>query len=647
MCDEHLDEIQLSSLLGKCAMQGLFVLVTKDEYCIRTEKLNNKFFGDSKSCRNLIIDIQGSILTRNVSYCKSITSYLEVYHGLTELSGLEKGCACAYDYYGELLRILNASKEDGYDTYSICYQEGGVLLHGIYQKDYFYLFSACNLHFFVDGGSEEGFRDNVLKVINATGEVVFEGNFFALWYNSRGWTVLHARESDSNGAKSCLLGTIIDNDGKIRKWEKPFDDWHYIYSGERNCYVYNDMLVIEHHFTRDSNKYDTLIVTLSPFGEVKYIYEGDGYLKDFVHGLLIIYDADVHCDPEYNGYGELEQVIEKVTYDSYHIIDVFGNNIASEGKRWRGWVVFEREILQPMCYNSIEVAARSKDDPWLEGGRSNRSLYGVLNANSGEVIVPPIYSDLDLRSLYIQDEEGESKSCHVAIVAVDNYYKGNKTTYRGVYVDANLVIPIGLYKDILPVEMGENLLFVVEGTDGKKGLCKADGSKLLPCEYCKIETLYGCLRADEKYIDKEGKVLFDSSGYRLVEKKSNKDGGPDLELLFGDEVRYSFVYLKGGKYVFVEISQYNTPNVIIFDKNRIETEEHRFLCWIFSFGPNFYLEDSQIEGEIERKKKEWQEEEKERTEAEWQARMDEEDIKDANRQFNDMMDEHDAWGNID
>lgn len=99
--------------------------------------------------------------------------------------------------------------------------------------------------------------------------------------------------------------------------------------------------------------------------------------------------------------------------------------------------------------------------------------------------------------------------------------------------------------------------------------------------------------------------------------------------------------------MFVEISQYNTPNVIIFDKNRIETEEHRFLCWIFSFGPNFYLEDSQIEGEIERKKKEWQEEEKERTEAEWQARMDEEDIKDANRQFNDMMDEHDAWGNID
>lgn len=587
ICDDHLTDVQISSLIGDNTMPCIFVFAIKD-YNIYIQDPNEKLFDiefsniDTENLYNLVIDIQGHILARNLDYFKSITPFIQICYRPTDFPTLISGFT--YNLKDDELKIPDAAKYDGYSTYSLqsswYERRNGLFINGSYYKEYTYLFYLSTYHFLVHKDDNQ----SVLTILADTGKIVYEDKCTILWFfkgrRKSGWMMLNfCKKKDKSGFISEYFKfetTLLYTDGQICKNNTPIELEAEYPLSNINCYGSVNTLILECKATRVySDWIDSQIISLSEDGYLLFKYEGaDSCLERCANGLLTMSDGNYNYS-EYSG--------ESVSYRPSYIMDTHGNRIAEEVD---GMVVFEHRIYHPVRYNRAEIAAHPDYAMlWDRRGAVYERLYGVLDTDSGEVIVPPIYSHIYLTSGYT-DNQGKRKYFKVAIVSINNYYKGNKTTYQGAYIDDELVIPVGKYKNITPKKLETTLIFIVEKINGKTGVCSVYGSELLSCQYDYIETYDGCLYADGIYFNTEGEILFNSKRYM-----------PTGKILFDDSYG-SFAYKVDDGFVFVE-TQY-PPRIEMYDNSRIQTEDYIYEGRHFNFVTRCFERYIEFDNEEER-----------------------------------------------
>ena len=177
--------------------------------------------------------------------------------------------------------------------------------------------------------------------------------------------------------------------------------------------------------------------------------------------------------------------IRQFDYPIVKYADINGNTLCYAKSDYKcDFQIFKRILGQPTRFNSLEINAQKKNiSQKIQKREGYDILEGVINLETGSVIVPPIFSniqtyraeepfttpdepfnscekddlekkendnveDTDYNELSYQydDEyyeyEFEERSKFISIVQIDNYINGETKSYYGVYIDSELIIPI-------------------------------------------------------------------------------------------------------------------------------------------------------------------------------------------------------------
>lgn len=112
---------------------------------------------------------------------------------------------------------------------------------------------------------------------------------------------------------------------------------------------------------------------------------------------------------------------------------------------------------------------------------------------------------------------------------------------------------IGYYTDIKAIKTKlfslseessySNVLFIVTGEDGKKGLYRMDEKEILPCVYESLKISEEVIYADGQYFDGDGSVVFECEGYDFLTKAK---GGYGSSLCYAI-MRPSYSYKPGAQ----------------------------------------------------------------------------------------------------
>lgn len=556
VCNEHLAEVPIDTLPNISTAQCLLVYTNDNKYVIDQPKELN----EGHACLPLLIDRNGHFLKHNIGYIyfyQSVDSFLQICHRPIDIPTLSLDTT--YDPFKKELLIPDATAYGGHKTVSfyLLYEKHdyngctipGIFLNGSYYPEYRYLFSSKEFHFIVRIDNESS--EQILIAVSATGETIYESQFSALWFCDNGWIVIDFQEEDN---KCILHKTFLRTQSTTKQSET------LTYHGFRgcrpaeveiNCFGHNDILELITHLDYNSYSSDGGIIIISSNGKIIFEdFDVDCFYQSS-HGLLFKSNGYTSCIMDTHGYR-----IAKESSDLQYVHHI---------------VVFEHKILQPSRYNSKEIEAFPTFEDWYDNNLTvYEKLYGVLDTLNGEVLVPPVYSNISLMDGYVHNYDGFLQYSCIAIVSIDNYYKGNKSTHKGVYVNNNLVVPIG-YTDITPVKSrifasklsnGENeeeTLLIVTATNGKQGLYTADGNELLQTSYQSIRVFHGCIFADGKFLDKDKNILFDTEGYNCISLTC---------------------YESEGQFVFVDTVY---GRIEIFDEKRQKEEEYHTMHSRFDF----------------------------------------------------------------
>ncbi|MFS2807951.1 hypothetical protein AAH029_09205 [Parabacteroides distasonis] len=375
------------------------------------------------------------------------------------------------------------------------------------------------------------------------------------------------------------------------------------------------------------------------------------------------------------------------------VLDVYGNSlgyIAPTGPR--GYMVFKRELKQPVYFNEKDKTAHPYEYA--------RELYGVLQIMQGEIIIPAIFSKIQIHS-------GMNETL-LSIVSISNSGEGKEQVYQGLYVGRQLIVPIGcedikfmeyeerryeyphdkirkkgnyirytrngkqglvyyngidivngcdeadmlyhengcpncalasqrgkyafIYRDKLitgfvfdkieaaritgwhdsdtqwakvwkdgqcaiyrneePIigyytdikaiktklfSLSEessysNVLFIVTGEDGKKGLYRMDEKEILPCVYESLKISEEVIYADGQYFDGDGSVVFECEGYDFLTKAK---GGYGSSLCYANHE--TLVFVQTGSAKIREYERYNNKQTYTFGSLEFDFKKERFV----------------------------------------------------------------------
>lgn len=124
--------------------------------------------------------------------------------------------------------------------------------------------------------------------------------------------------------------------------------------------------------------------------------------------------------------------------------DIHGTLLCKTKTYSQKYQVFKRNMREPITFNHEEILAHRRDiDPfWYQDGVI-KQLEGVIDLENGNVLVPPCYSRIQLRIFESGNDETLGHRGCVSIVQIDNYFKGEVNSYFGIYLNENLITPVG------------------------------------------------------------------------------------------------------------------------------------------------------------------------------------------------------------
>lgn len=123
--------------------------------------------------------------------------------------------------------------------------------------------------------------------------------------------------------------------------------------------------------------------------------------------------------------------------------DIFGHLLCTADKHSPNCQVFTRNLREPNVFNSVEISAQKLDNRrrFYDDGVYSQ-FEGVIDLQSGNIIVPPCFSKIQLRELTRGYDESLETPMYVSIVQVDNYFNGIMNSYFGIYQNETITTPL-------------------------------------------------------------------------------------------------------------------------------------------------------------------------------------------------------------
>lgn len=401
LCDEELKEIPFARM-GVSEDKTLLLSKLGESYTF-IERLEPDDFADPwvEKPHNWVIGRDGLVLLKNVEYFSSLSPVLQIVKQPFRLMPLPVGST--YQFRTDLLRIPQEENCEGYVTarcadWSYHGRPDGVLLNGELVKDCVYLFSIDELHYFN--------KEDSLWVVNQAGDTVFQNDCNVIWNSSLGAKIL-SLETDGSDGTDRKLYTLRNG----RVYCQTIEDFPYGLADGVAVGEWLGMPAFMFACVKYHTGFGNWSLCLSAIGlEGKFRFCESYYRANVLrcaHNLILIED------------GEHAEVL----------LDPYGNEIGyGERASSHDCMVFKQLAAGPVRFNEVEVAARSED-------ACDEARYGVLNVQTGEVLIPCNYSKIEMG----QGNGG----ILLSIVSVANYYRGEKTVYQGLYVNDRLILPVG------------------------------------------------------------------------------------------------------------------------------------------------------------------------------------------------------------
>ncbi len=431
ICNEQMDNIPLS-IINKEGRQTLCIILNTTNrdgylyyYIVSTLKDEEKKFP------NFIIDNNGKILQKDVSSYQTITTWLQTTYNTSNLEIL------GYVYNIKENQLIPPSDTtNSTQTASSYYISQGIFINGCFMKDASYFFSYKNTFFIVD--------DNKLIAFSNKGAEIFNNESCqCIWINNKNVILFvcnyNCKEFTTNPIKSDLDFPIIICEAS--------------WLGRTNkiCAT-KENIIISTLFSNGLGKSYSDVYFFSSYGDILWeTHDLSIQYMEYSNSLLFIKYSDGRC----------------VIYDSK------GNDISFATSSFHKYMVFENFLSFSVPFNEVET---------------NKAIdynmrVGVLDTETGGVLIPPIYSSISIR---------ETKEHVESIVTVTNYYNGIERKYQGLYFNENIIIPIG-YNQItfLKYHSINNRIYeapyILFMQRGKEGLVYENGTIIVDdCETIKL-----------------------------------------------------------------------------------------------------------------------------------------------------------------
>ena len=658
VCDEELNEVDSRESFPNDA-QTMLLIQDEESYHLRQQYDAYKEGYESPwttKPNNWVINREGDRLLKDVSYYQPLSSLIQVVKRPTRLMDIPIGTI--YEFCKDNLHLADNEKAEGHSTIKCNYRDikegkDNVLMKGKLEKRCTYLFAMDDLYFFN--------KDFSLWVVNKDGNTVFLQACEVVWYSKYGVKVLSKKEE--SGRSEWTIHSLDREKAHSRSMGRTPNDSDY--EMPRAEYLGTPEYLLSHA----GDKYVSII---DPSGKIlfyKCFY--NVRITRFANDLITL--RDDNQDKE--------------------VLDVYGNSlgyIAPTGPR--GYMVFKRELKQPVYFNEKDKTAHPYEYA--------RELYGVLQIMQGEIIIPAIFSKIQIHS-------GMNETL-LSIVSISNSGEGKEQVYQGLYVGRQLIVPIGcedikfmeyeerryeyphdkirkkgnyirytrngkqglvyyngidivngcdeadmlyhengcpncalasqrgkyafIYRDKLitgfvfdkieaaritgwhdsdtqwakvwkdgqcaiyrneePIigyytdikaiktklfSLSEessysNVLFIVTGEDGKKGLYRMDEKEILPCVYESLKISEEVIYADGQYFDGDGSVVFECEGYDFLTKAK---GGYGSSLCYANHE--TLVFVQTGSAKIREYERYNNKQTYTFGSLEFDFKKERFV----------------------------------------------------------------------
>lgn len=138
-------------------------------------------------------------------------------------------------------------------------------------------------------------------------------------------------------------------------------------------------------------------------------------------------------------------ILRVVNYgsDSADYCDIFGTRLCTADKHSQNYHVFTRNLREPSTFNYEEIIAKRLDHQghFYEDGIYSQ-FEGVIDLQSGKIIVPPCYSKIQLKELTYGYKAHLETPTYISIVQIDNFFNGVKDSYFGIYQNNKITTPL-------------------------------------------------------------------------------------------------------------------------------------------------------------------------------------------------------------
>lgn len=434
ICNEQMENISLDIINKERYQTICIVLNTKDNddfYYFISSSIND----EEKRLPNFIIDNKGKILKENVFCYQIVTTWLQTAYKTMNFDVLGH----AYNV-NENQIILPSDAISNYATRNT-YISKGIFINGSFMENASFIFSYKNVYFIVD--------ENKLFVFSENGTDLFNydhKNCGCIWINKNN-AILFAQNYDCNELTNNPIKTDFGFPFIIceSRWADKISTI---------CSTNEDLII----GTRDnwSNLIDH-VYFFSSSGSILWDSHNCGF-----YAILI-------CNIKYSN----SLIFIKYKDELNVIYDKKGHEISSSYSHFNKYMVLENHLSIPVPFNKTET----------DVAPDFQKLYGVLNTETGGVLIPPIYTKVSIR---------ETKKHLESIVTVTNFYNGIEKKYQGLYINETIVIPIG-YDQISFIKFHSiydndyDAPYILFERNGKKGLVYENGTIIVDgCDSIKL-----------------------------------------------------------------------------------------------------------------------------------------------------------------
>lgn len=135
----------------------------------------------------------------------------------------------------------------------------------------------------------------------------------------------------------------------------------------------------------------------------------------------------------------------RYTSDIADYYDICGTKLCSADIHCPKPQIFTRGLKVPNTFNYSEIQIQKTilpdADPFF-GDDEYTQFQGVIELQTGKVIIPPCYSRIQLKEIDGIFGTKLDKTVLVSIVQIDNFYNGVLCSYYGIYLNNQMILPL-------------------------------------------------------------------------------------------------------------------------------------------------------------------------------------------------------------